>query len=143
MSKVKIGKRNEFVMWALLLQNGIDVYPSLVDDKGIDGIVGYNGKLFEVQIKSAENWYNHRGIAYETCKQNPDRIFIIYNYSKKELRFVTGKQIIKEPEWQKTIRYQISQLKWNKKMLDKYKDQDLKGLISYIKDPKSPIFCSR
>jgi len=48
-NKLAIGKRNEFTIWGYLLGEGFDVFPSLVDDKGIDGIVGHNGRYFEVQ----------------------------------------------------------------------------------------------
>lgn len=70
-SKMSIGKRNEFLVWAKLIEAGFDVYPSLVDDKGIDGIVGANGKYFEIQIKSGANWVNQRGFKKEVLEANP------------------------------------------------------------------------
>ena len=79
MERLSIGKRNEFSVWAKLLENGIDVYPSLVDDKGIDGLAGFNGRYFEVQIKSGQSWNTPRGFSFKTCSKNPKRIFIIYN----------------------------------------------------------------
>ncbi len=100
--KLSIGKRNEFSVWAKLLENGIDVYPALVDDKGIDGLVGFNGISYEVQIKSGSNWNNPRGISFEICSKHPRRIFIIYNYTEKEFIYLTGKQITQEKEWKKT-----------------------------------------
>lgn len=47
-NKLAIGKRNEFAIWGYLLGEGFDVFPSLVDDKGIDGVVGYNGRYVVV-----------------------------------------------------------------------------------------------
>jgi hypothetical protein len=131
--RIGIGKRNEFVVWAKLLVSGIDVYPSLVDVKGIDGLVGYNGRYHEVQIKSGANWGGQRGISYDICKKNPKRIFIVYNYAEEKMIFLTGKQILQETEWRRAIRYELSQLKWNKKLLQKYESRDFNALVRYIK----------
>jgi hypothetical protein len=133
MERLSIGKRNEFSVWAELLKNGIDVYPALVDDKGIDGLVGVNGKSFEVQIKSGSSWNNPRGISFEICSKHLQRIFIIYNYTEKKFIYLTGQQIIREKEWKDTIRWELSQLRWNKKMLEKYSSHNLDGLIKFLK----------
>lgn len=132
-NRISIGKRNEFSVWAKLLEEGIDIFPALVDDKGIDGIIGYKENYFEVQIKSGKKWENPRGISYEVCVNNENRIFIIYNYTLKEIRFLTGRGILNEPEWQKTIKWDIPQLKWNKKLLDKYNKNNFEGLVNFIK----------
>ncbi|MEW6722402.1 MAG: hypothetical protein AB1324_04015 [Candidatus Micrarchaeota archaeon] len=133
MEKPNIGKRNEFSVWARLLEYGIDVYPSLVDDKKIDGLIGLNGHYFEVQIKSGKEWNRPRGFSYEICKKNPNRIFIIYNYTKKAHIFLTGEDILKEKEWKETTRWDLPQLKWNKKILEKYSSHDFDGLIRFLK----------
>ena len=137
MNKLNIGKRNEFKVWARLLAEGIDVYPSIVDDRGVDGIVGYDSKYYEVQIKSGKNWNNPRGISKRICETFPKRIFIIYNYNQNKIIFLTGKHIIEEPEWSKTINWDIPQLKWNKKLLEKYGNRDFKDLVEYLKNKKS------
>ena len=133
-NKLQIGKRSEYEVWALLLKGGLDVFPAIVDDKGIDGIVGYNGKYCEIQIKSGANWKNQRGLKYEIIKKHKDRIFIIFNYEEEQLLFFTGEQILNEPEFKKTIRWDISQLKLNNKMREKYKNQRKEDLIKFIKD---------
>jgi hypothetical protein len=97
-NKLAIGKRNEFAIWGYLLGEGFDVFPSLVDDKGIDGIVGHEGRYFEVQIKSGENWNNQRGLSRAAVSVNPDRIFLIYNTVEDEVRYFTGRQILDEAE---------------------------------------------
>ena len=135
-SKLAIGKRNEFAIWGYLLSEGFDVFPSLVDDKGIDGIVGYNGRYFEIQIKSGINWSNQRGLSRDAVSVNPERIFLIYNTTADEVRYFTGQQILDEAEWQSSIDWQMAQLKLPKRMLEKYGSHDWAGFVAYLQSPK-------
>lgn len=135
-NKLAIGKRNEFVIWAYLLTEGIDVFPALVDDKGIDGVVGYKGRYFEVQVKSGENWNNQRGLSRKTVSHNPERIFLIYNTTEDDVRYFTGAQILDEPAWDLSIDWRLAQIKLPKAMLEKYKGHDWDGFIAYLKTPK-------
>lgn len=132
MHKMAIGKRNEFRVWAKLIDAGFDVYPSLVDDKGIDGLVGFNGKYFEVQIKSGMNWVNQRGIGTAALSVNPDRVFIIYNYALEQIRYFTANQILGESEWHESVTWRIPQIKLNKALLGKYELHDWDGLFKYL-----------
>lgn len=132
MHKMAIGKRNQFRVWARLIDAGFDVYPSLVDDKGIDGLVGFNGKYFEVQIKSGMNWVNQRGIGTAILSVNPERIFIVYNYTNEQIRYFTARQILVESEWKESITWRIPQIKLNKTLLVKYADHDWGGLFNYL-----------
>lgn len=132
-NKLAIGKRNEFAIWGYLLGEGFDVFPSLVDDKGIDGIVGHEGRYFEVQIKSGESWSSQRGLSRAAVSANPDRIFLIYNTVEDEVRYFTGRQILAEAEWQKSIDYTISQIGLPKRMLEKYQAHDWVGFVAYLK----------
>lgn len=132
MSKMSIGKRNEFLVWAKLIEAGFDVYPSLVDDKGIDGIVGSNGKYFEIQIKSGANWVNQRGFKKEVLEANPTRIYLVYNYTVNEFRYFTAQQILEEVFWSHSISWKLSQINLNKAMLEKYKAHDWSGFLSYL-----------
>ncbi len=131
-SKMSIGKRNEFLVWAKLIEAGFDVYPSLVDDKGIDGIVGSNGKYFEIQIKSGANWVNQRGFKKEVLEANPTRIYLVYNYTVNEFRYFTAQQILEEVFWSHSISWKLSQINLNKAMLEKYKAHDWSGFLSYL-----------
>ncbi len=134
LNKAAIGKRNEFQIWAWLIEEGLDVYPSLVDDKGIDGLVGnQNGKYFEVQIKSGKNWNNQRGIKKEILEKKPNRVFIIFNYIDQEIRYFTGQDILNEPDWAESITWNMSQIKLSKLMLKKYQSHDWYGLVRYLK----------
>lgn len=135
-NKLAIGKRNEFAIWGYLLGEGFDVFPSLVDDKGIDGIVGHKGRYFEVQIKSGENWNNQRGLSRAAVSQNPERIFLIYNTTEDEVRYFTGQQILDEAEWQASIDWTVSQIKLPKRMLEKYEAHNWAGFVAYLKSPK-------
>lgn len=133
MHKLAIGKRNEFRVWAWLIDEGFDVYPSLVDDKGIDGIIGVDGKYFEIQIKSGKNWNNQRGIGEVQLSKSLERIYLIFNYTIDEVRYFTAQQILDEPEWQESIRWLMPQIKLPKNTLEKYKDHDWDGFISYLR----------
>lgn len=132
-NKLAIGKRNEFAIWGYLLGEGFDVFPSLVDDKGIDGIVGYKGRYYEVQIKSGENWNNQRGISRSAVSANLDRIFLIYNTTENEVRYFTGQQILDEVEWQKCIDWTVSQIKLPRRMLQKYEAHNWAGFVVYLR----------
>ncbi|NUU38216.1 hypothetical protein [Pseudomonas sp. C2B4] len=131
--KLAIGKRNEFAIWGYLLEEDFDVFPSLVDDKGIDGVVGHEGRYFEVQIKSGENWNNQRGLSRSAVSANPDRIFLIYNTNEDEVRYFTGQHILDEIEWQESIDWPIPQIKLPKRMLEKYQSHDWAGFIAYLR----------
>lgn len=133
MHKLAIGKRHEFLIWARLLQAEFDVFPSMVDDKGIDGIVGYRGKYFEIQIKSGENWANQRGFGEAGLRVNPERIYVVFNYTADEIRYFRADQILSEEAWQESIRWNIPQIKLPKALLEKYKDQDWDGFVRYLK----------
>lgn len=55
------GKRQEYSVIAELLRRGFDVYPTLIDDQGIDCIIRLNSKKYlDIQIKArskeAQNW---------------------------------------------------------------------------------------
>ncbi|WP_170930011.1 MULTISPECIES: hypothetical protein [unclassified Pseudomonas] len=138
-NKLAIGKRHEFAIWGDLLKEGFDVFPSLVDDKGIDGIVGHNGRYFEVQIKSGLNWNNQRGLSRAAVSANPDRIFLIYNTTARQVRYFTGQQILSEDEWAQSIDWRLSQIKLPQRMLDKYQTHNWDGFVAYLRaDPSIP-----
>ncbi|GHU14594.1 hypothetical protein FACS189441_4580 [Betaproteobacteria bacterium] len=134
-SKLAIGKRNEWAIWAWLIRDGFDVYPSVVDDKGIDGIVGYKGTYFEIQIKSGKNWSSQRGISKETLESSKERIYLIFNYTEDEVLYFTADEILHEKEWKESIRWKFSQIRLNTAMREKYKDHDWNGLVQYLRKP--------
>ncbi|MDR3054964.1 MAG: hypothetical protein LBU53_06120 [Zoogloeaceae bacterium] len=131
-SRLAIGKRNEWTIWAWFMRDGFDVYPSIVDDKGIDGIVGYKSKYYEVQIKSGENWSNQRGINKELLKSSRERIYIIFNYAKGEILYFTADEILREKEWKESITWELPQIRLTTAMREKYKDHDWNGLIQHL-----------
>nr|WP_282705704.1 hypothetical protein [Pseudomonas syringae] len=90
------------------------------------------GRYFEVQIKSGENWNNQRGLSRAAVSANPDRIFLIYNTVEDEVRYFTGRQILDEAEWQKSIDYTISQIRLPKRMLEKYQAHNWVGFVAYL-----------
>lgn len=133
MHKLAVGKRNEFKVWAWLIDEGFDVYPSLVDDKGIDGIIGVNGKYFEIQIKSGKSWSNQRGMGKAQLSKSLERIYLIFNYTTDEVRYFTAQQILNEPEWQESINWLMPQIKLPKNTLEKYKHHDWNGFLGYLR----------
>ena len=137
MHKLALGKRTELRVWSWLIDEGFDVFPSLVDDRGIDGLVGFNGKYYEVQIKSGKNWTNQRGIKADILGNHPERIFLIVNYTLDEVRYFTAKDILNEPEWFESTRWNIPQIKLNKKTLLKYQSHDWDGFVQYLKSAQA------
>lgn len=134
MHRLAIGKRHEFMVWARLLKEGLDIYPSLVDDKGIDAIVGHESRYFEVQVKSAANWTGQRGFKLQTLQKFPHRVFIVSNHSTGEIRFFTSCDILNEPAWADKITWEKwSQIPLSKTLLEKYGNHDWNGLINYLK----------
>jgi hypothetical protein len=131
-SKLAIGKRNEWTIWAWFMRDGFDVYPSVVDDNGIDGIIGYKGKYFEVQIKSGKNWNSQRGISKENLESSRERIYLIFNYTEDDVLYFTADEILREKEWKESIRWTISQIKLTTAMREKYKDHDWNGLVQHL-----------
>ncbi|SCW69093.1 hypothetical protein SAMN02910456_02618 [Ruminococcaceae bacterium YRB3002] len=74
--KMKTGKIGENLAFNAFLKNDFEVYPSLVDDNGIDCIVHYSGeKVFYIQVKTCHNnnyqFVNkkafHNGIPFYVC----------------------------------------------------------------------------
>ena len=141
MHNLALGKRNEFKVWAWLIDEGFDVYPSLVDDKGIDGLIGVDGQYFEIQVKSGKNWLNQRGISKSHLEKSLSRIYLILNYTTEEVRFFSAQQILNEPEWSESIQWPIPQIKLNTTLLNKYKNQDWNGLIDFLKSKKTETIC--
>lgn len=53
MNKIKKGRYGEYSIILKLLERGFEVYPSLVDDRGIDLVIrNPNGSYLEIQVKS-------------------------------------------------------------------------------------------
>ena len=116
----------------LLLKRGIDVFPALVDDRGIDGVVRSTKGYLEVQIKSGKSWDTPRGISREICRAHPERVFIIYNYGENLIIVLTGRQILNEREWETTTAYEWYQLKWPNRLVKKYGSQNLEWLVQRL-----------
>ena len=53
MNRVKKGRFGEYFVILKLIEQGFDIYPSLVDDRGVDLVVSNpQGAYLEIQIKS-------------------------------------------------------------------------------------------
>ena len=136
MHRQGIGKRYEFMIWARLLKEGFDVYPSLVDDKGIDGIVAFEGTYYEVQVKSARNWRDQRGIDLERLNKNLERIIVILNQTTDQIRYFTAADVLAEDSWAETVKWgALSQIPLSKELLDKYSDHGWDGLFCHMRTP--------
>jgi len=79
------GKASESIVFGALLQEGMDVYPALVDDQGIDAVLrSPNGKFYwDVQIKSSASWQGIRAWSDIDAKSN--YILILFNSEKWEI----------------------------------------------------------
>jgi len=118
-----------------MLKAGFDVYPSLVDDKGIDAVIGYKGTYFEVQVKSAGSWTGQRGFDFRILQKNTKRIFVVVNHAIDDIRYFTAYDILNEPAWKETITWgSLSQIPLNSSLLDKYDSHTFDGLVKYIEN---------
>lgn len=80
------GKRQEFKAIAKLLENDLDVYSTLVDDKGIDCIIRLNSKRYlDIQIKARSKGCREMDRGYFprlSIKEDTDNYFFIF-YSEE------------------------------------------------------------
>ncbi len=81
MNKLKKGRFGEYFVILKLIEKEFDVYPSLVDDKGVDMVVrNANGVYIEIQIKSVWSERNAEWFQIQTQNENPpirENFFII------------------------------------------------------------------
>jgi len=86
-SKLRYGKAAEHMVFGALLQAGLDVYSTIVDDQGIDGIIRgqKDGKVayWDVQVKSSASW---QGIRFKTESITSENyILVLFNSAEWEL----------------------------------------------------------
>lgn len=108
MNRMKKGRFGEYLVILNLIERGFDVYPSLVDDKGIDLVIrNLEGKYLEIQIKSVWSETNKEWFQIQTpaddnlvrenffiicldrskvCWVFPSKVFFDLTYSTKSRR---------------------------------------------------------
>jgi len=87
-SRQSFGKRQEFAAIAKMLELGLDVYQTLVDDKGIDCIVRKAANTYyEVQIKARSRDVEHPGSFSSLDISKPRRNYFFVFYSEKADKF--------------------------------------------------------
>jgi hypothetical protein len=97
-SKIRNGKAYEHIVFGLLTLEGFDVYPSLADDQGIDGVLrigssdGKAPKYFDLQVKGGRIWAN---IRCKTRSLNANTILLLFNASTQEMFWLTHKDVLK------------------------------------------------
>jgi len=79
-SKQSFGKRQEFAAIAEMLKRGLDVYLTLVDDKGIDCIVRKDTKTYyDVHIKARGKNVKYPGnFSLSDIITRPNYFFVLY-----------------------------------------------------------------
>lgn len=88
MNVIKKGRYGEYYIILQLIEKGFEVYPSLVDDRGVDAVIrNCKGHYLEIQIKSVwsikyPDWFQIR--TKEKEPQCGDNFFIICLDAKKE-----------------------------------------------------------
>ncbi|WP_144790003.1 DUF4365 domain-containing protein [Lysinibacillus fusiformis] len=55
LNKIQIGRYAENLMKIEFMRLGLEVYPSEVDDRGIDFVVGHDNNYYAIQVKSSRN----------------------------------------------------------------------------------------
>lgn len=79
-SRQSFGKRQEFAAIAEMLKQGLDVYTTLVDDKGIDCVIRKDEKTYyDVQIKARGKGVKYPGnFNLDIPDPRPNYIFVLY-----------------------------------------------------------------
>ncbi len=83
--KARNGKGYEFIVFGYLIRNGFDLYQTIVDDQGIDGILRYVNpergiaNYFEIQVKGARAFSQIR----VSLSSLPDNV-LLFMYSEKD-----------------------------------------------------------
>ena len=118
-STVRIGKASECIVFGALLQEGIDVYPSLADDQGIDGVIrSKDGQFYwDLQIKSGSNWNGIR--AWTDMATNRNFILLLFNSEAWEMIWLS-------PDKMRDL-FPSTGGDWGDVFLDKKKVEDLKS----------------
>lgn len=84
--KIRQGKSYEKIIIGNLLGAGFDVYETVADDQGIDGIIRIEKegkvKYYDFQSKGSKNF---AGVRCKTSKLNPNLILIIYSSTSNEM----------------------------------------------------------
>lgn len=98
------GKQQEFAVIAALLSRGFDVYPTLVDTKGIDCVVRLSQRTYlDVQIK-ARSRKAKQPTTFATMDIVPraNYFFIFYTESKQTFWVIPSKELIRLARRNKT-----------------------------------------
>lgn len=90
LNKQQLGRYGE--VWAFIefLSYGLDVYPTEVDDHGVDLVVkDAHGKYWDVQVKSVRNWtyifFKNEYIERANSLDNPNLLICYMNFAEGEL----------------------------------------------------------
>jgi hypothetical protein len=93
------GTASEYQVFGQLLDAGLDVYSTMVDDQGIDAVLrvetprGHVG-YFDLQIKSARSWNGIRGRISSLGKRS-NAVLILFNSSSHECLWFDAEGIAK------------------------------------------------
>ena len=97
-SSASFGKRQEYSVIARLLQEGFDVYMTLVDDQGIDCIIRKNEKkYYDIQIKARSKKclaMDAGRFAAMTIEPRSNYFFIFYSEQVDKLWIVPSKKLV-------------------------------------------------
>lgn len=133
--KIKSGKMAELKVMYKLLRSGIDVYPPLVDDKGIDFIARIETdnrtEYFEFQVKSVKGYNLHLGVKEEYFKRENIILVLCYMHENKpdEFFFQTAQQV---RDHIAGLGYKWGDYPFKKKEREKFKHQNLETLPDYL-----------
>ena len=99
-SSASFGKRQEYSVIARLLQEGLDVYMTLVDDQGIDCVVRKDPKTYyDIQIKArskgCEPYDTGRFAAMTIIDPRPNYYFIFYSEQVDKLWIMPSEDLVR------------------------------------------------
>lgn len=98
MSSIFKGKSSEYFVYSRLMEAGFDIYPAIVDDKGIDCIIRLDeNKYLDIQIKSSSKDANQpRNFAYISTFEPRENYFFIFQPGKEnDLWILPSSEVVK------------------------------------------------
>lgn len=98
-SKASFGKRQEYSVIARLLKEGLDVFTTLVDDKGIDCVIRRDAKTYyDIQIKARSKDcapYDAGRFAAMTIEPRANFFFIFYSEQCDKTWVIPSEKLVK------------------------------------------------
>jgi hypothetical protein len=102
LSRLREGKYKELLVLSRLIAVGLDVYPSAVDDQGIDCVlrvaIGGEARYWDIQIKGYRGYARVVGVDRKAVERKPEDYLLLLAFLHQnradEVFFLTKRQVL-------------------------------------------------